>query len=259
MIKRDNPEYSQYSDEEIGIRMKGEYPEKYQEYITPQMEDLFSYYHPNKGVFRNWLARRRRESGTKLSVVINDELATIINRAAMLEDAALSSRRKYIEFQTFIVQNEYALIELRHKEKLLEDATDEGMTPEHFSSANYETRLSNNRIKEKESETVILKYMSDLRISEFKEIEAIKLNNELKLRQERVRLSLIAKTLSNQQRMILVQELLDDLYKQIEQVEATNLKPATKQRMIDDREAIITSFKGFQDAEGNRLLGPHTR
>jgi tRNA U55 pseudouridine synthase TruB len=96
--------------------------------------------------------------------------------------------------------------------------------------------------------------LSRIRITEFKEREAIQLNNELKRMQEQVRLALIAKALSSHQRLMLVQELLDGLYRQIEDLDHSGLKPETRKRMIEDREAIIRIFKAYRDAEGSRLL-----
>jgi hypothetical protein len=221
------------SDEEVGLRVQSKYPEQYKDFYPLQVVELYNYYDPNIGRLRSWWRRWKSEGRGKLHESLNNELRLILEKGAMLQDAALSSQQK---FQTFVAQNHHLLLELRYKESLFEQAAAKGMTVETLQVTKLEEELSR------------------IRITEFKEREAIQLNNELKRMQEQVRLALIAKALSSHQRLMLVQELLDGLYRQIEDLDHSGLKPETRKRMIEDREAIIRIFKAYRDAEGSRLL-----
>ena len=89
---------------------------------------------------------------------------------------------------------------------------------------------------------------------DFEQQEKIRFENEVKLMEQKVKWALIAKTLSSHQKVIMVQDLLDGLYRQIEDIDKESYSEETKKRMKDDREIVITRFKGYINAEGDRLL-----
>jgi hypothetical protein len=182
--------------------------------------------------------------------------ATEKNRfEAKWESGRVAAQNELIEKQ---VSQDQMLI----SDGLVKKAARQGRTLETDQRLELEEGLSSIRVSEftdtlaiKTVETARLEEaLTQIRLTEFKEKDAIQFNNELKKMNEQVRLALIAKALSSHQRVMLVQELLDGLYKQIDEVGDSKLSPATKTRMIEDREAIISHFKGYRDAEGSRLL-----
>lgn len=263
LIKRKYPEYSDMTDEEVGLRVRRKYPE-YSDFIhvSRNSQKLLDYYDPKLGRLRSWWRRLKSEGRNKLQAQLTPELASILEQGAMLEDAALNNQRKQAEFQAYIITNEFLFNELHQKFLLLLQATEQGMTVETLQTIHLQGQQSENYIKEQQAATTdqirMAQAISEIKLREFSELESTKLNNELRKMNEQVRLALIAKALSSHQRVILVQELLDGLYKQIEDIEHTPLKPETRRRMIEDREEIISHFKGYRNAEGHRLLEADT-
>ena len=97
--------------------------------------------------------------------------------------------------------------------------------------------------------------LSETKVKEHKQIEQINLDNKLAEIQERVRLAIIAKFLSNEQIVTEIQTQIDKVYIQIDEAN-TNLKfsDETKKRMIADREEIITAFKAKRNERQAGLL-----
>jgi hypothetical protein len=259
LVKKKHPEYLDLSDEEVGRRIKQRYPDDYADFVDPaSIAGLLQYYDPGIGRLKSWWRGYKSEGRGKMLSFITEELRSILEQGAMLEDAAIASKQKQVEFQSFVAHNQFFLYELQQKANLLDQAAKRGMTVETLQQVQIARVESDLRIGERQIETdeqiKLERELANIRLNEFKEREAIQLNTELRKMNEQVRLALIAKALSSHQRVMLVQELLDGLYKQIEEVEHSNLKPATQRRMIEDREAIISHFKGYRDAEGSRLL-----
>jgi hypothetical protein len=271
LVKRKYPEYEDMTDLEVGQKVKALHPADYSDFqdLTQKSLALLKHYDPKLGRFKAWW--RALKSGTRgnLQAKLTAELRSIIEQGVALEDAALGSQRKRAELENLIVSYEHQLYQLRIYENLLDQAAQKGMTVETYQETHLnqlrselviqeQESFANNRIREQRGATLnqieLERELSHIRLTEFREKEATQLNNELKKMNEQVRLALIAKALSSHQRIMLVQELLDGLYKQVEEIEHSSLKPATKQRMIEDRESIITNFKGYRDAEGSRLL-----
>ena len=97
-----------------------------------------------------------------------------------------------------------------------------------------------------------------LKVEEKKHLNEADLNNELAKMREQVRLAIIAEHLSEHQKITLVNEHLDSLYKQIDEIEKmTDISEKTRQRMIEDREEIITTLKDDRRARQKGLLEAH--
>jgi hypothetical protein len=271
LVKRKYPVYAPYSDEEVGWVVKHKYPNAYGDFTEQIYEErkLLDHYDPSIGRLTSWWRRIKSESRGNLSTQISSELRSVLERGAMLEDSALSSEKKWAEYEAFLLTSQLEFRELQAKLDIIEAAAQRGESLETSQTkklASHESALSIDqkivdsklRVEEQSAATTdqikLAESLSHIKLHEFEEIEAIKFNQELDRMREQVRLALIAKALSSHQRVILVQELLDGLYKQIEEVEQTRLTEGTKLRMIEDREEIISHFKGYRNAEGNRLL-----
>jgi hypothetical protein len=97
-------------------------------------------------------------------------------------------------------------------------------------------------------------------INKHKQLSQIDLDNKIAEMRESVRLGIIAEHLSEMQKVILIQELMDEVNKQIGVIELDNsLPPRVKQRMIEDREEIITTFKEARRGRQEGLLQIYNR
>lgn len=101
--------------------------------LQRKVEDVVDYYRPSRGKFTSWWQRGKAEGREKLLTVINNEQRLLIEQAAMLERAALDNDKAQMEFQMFVAHNAVALYELKAKAKLIDQATQVGMVPEHYS------------------------------------------------------------------------------------------------------------------------------
>lgn len=102
--------------------------------------------------------------------------------------------------------------------------------------------------------------LSELRVTEHEKKEKINLDNKLTEKQESLRLALIAKHLSDIQKIALVQEQIDMVYKQIGKIDnEAEFSDRIKQRMIEDREEIIKTLKEERREREAGLLATHTR
>lgn len=243
---------------------------------------LKEYYNPRKGRLSSWWQRGKSESRSKLLSVINHEQRLVLEQAAILEDAVREGRRKMVEFEMFLAQHHFTLFQMKAQASLIEQAIAEGYTVENYQQVklnthqqdlkernrqdkaewqmireNNQTRneillednrtrnqmlLQDNEFKNRKS---LETHLSLLKISEAQEIGAIELNHSLQEQQEKLRLAILAKNLTGYQQRMMVQELLDQCYQQIEDIKFNSkLLQETKMRMIEDREEIIRFFKG---------------
>lgn len=102
--------------------------------------------------------------------------------------------------------------------------------------------------------------LSDIKVSEHRQLEEINLNNNLAEIQERVRLAIIAKFLSNEQIVTEIQTQIDNVYKQIDEINTKNeFSPEIQKRMIEDREEIIAAFKAKRNERQAGLLEVNNR
>jgi hypothetical protein len=292
LIKKKYPgQYSDLTDEEVGRRIKKKYAPSYDDYqdapdprqqlVINQAKQLQEFFDPDSGRLRSWLKTWKLQGHQQTLSFITPSMVAVIEQGAMLEDAAVNSDKKYVEFLSWIVHNSFVLYELKQKAHLLEQATRQGLSVAGLETkrlAQNESRLrvresqnaSSLKIQEEAAATTqqlrvklfdvqaqldLEQALSHIRLSEFKEKETITLNNKITEMNERLRLALIAKTLTTHQKIILVQGLLDGIYEQIEEIHRSKFSPETKRRMVEDREAIVTFFKQFRDEQGRGLLG----
>jgi hypothetical protein len=99
---------------------------------------------------------------------------------------------------------------------------------------------------------------SYLEVEKKKQFNQADLDSKLAEMREQVRLAIIAKHLSEMQKVTLVQELIDGINKQMEQIKADrSLSEGTRRRMLDDRREIRTAFKETRRGIEKRLLEAH--
>lgn len=246
-----------------------------------KVSQLVEYYKPSRGRLSSWWQRGKAESRVKLLRVLNEEQSLVLQQAAMLEEAVREGRLKMVEFEMFLAQHHFTLFQMKAQASLIEQALAEGYTVENYQQVkldNHRQELKernrqdknewkmireNNRTKNQillednrtrnemllqdndyKNRKSLETHLSNLKIREAQEIGAIELNHSLQEQQEKLRLAILAKNLSGYQQRVMVQELLDQCYQQIEDIQFnTKLLPETKMRMIEDREEIIRFFK----------------
>lgn len=248
-----------------------------------KVTDLMKFYDPNKGRLSSWWQRGKSESRARLLTVLNEEQRLVIEQGAILQDAVLEGKRKMVDFEMFLANHQFALFQMKANAQLIEDALAQGYTSENWQQVKlnreagdlsnknlthnvsetirYEGAQTDNQIKlqdnqygwelklgkelpsETDNEIKLAAALSQIRMQEAREGEAAKLNNEIAKMQEEVRLAMIADSLNGYQKRVLIQELLDQVYKQIEEIRFSEMLDSTKLRMIQDREEIIIFFK----------------
>jgi hypothetical protein len=84
--------------------------------------------------------------------------------------------------------------------------------------------------------------------------KGIEFDFETRSRIEAVRLAIIAKHLSEHQKLILINEQLDRIYDDEARIETSDDTPEVKRRKIADREVVIDIFKEERNAINQRLI-----
>jgi len=241
LVKREHPEYNDLTNEQVGRLVRDKYPDKYGEFLDVETFDkvrtLEKYYNPNRGRLTSWWQRGKAEGRTKLLEVLTQEERLVLEQAAIMEQQVQARVRSNLEFEQFLATHHVTLLQLRGKAQQIEDALDAGMAVETHQ------------------EVIRQKALNELEVDKHRDITDITLNAELQKMQEQVRLAIIAKTLTTMQQVNLIQELLDNTYKQIEDIKRGSFAKGTKQRMIEDREELIQGFAN----ERKRLLQNNSR
>jgi hypothetical protein len=112
--------------------------------------------------------------------------------------------------------------------------------------------------KQSEIETQRERDLSEIRKSEHDRLTEIDLNVKLREAQETVRLAIIAKHLTDQQKIAITQDNIDGVIRQIDSIEKDEeLSPANRQRMIDAREEVIKTLMEERRGREKRLLEAH--
>jgi len=168
VLKREHPQYQNMDDYTLALRAKERYPEKYADYVDDRLLTLFTgpsgdlptlnsnftnidsstalqsanfqkkfdalldYYQPQRGRFSSWWQSKKAESRIHLQKLINEEEQLVIEQGIMIENAVLSQRRNKAEFEMFLRQNAFVLIELQAKVELINAALKQGLPVEEY-------------------------------------------------------------------------------------------------------------------------------
>lgn len=304
--------YDDLSDEELGRLIRRKYAPAYDDYEDTAMtfgyqdsralekaRALERYFDPKHGRFKSWLLAMRNQGHGEHLGFLTGAMRQVIEQGAMLEDAALASRRKQEEYNKWIHENQYNLFVLQQNANLLEQAVQEGLTVEGLEKKilaqqaadnallrakqeqefkiRFEERMAEIRSRQAREENQFQMNMEAhramlelqkleqahrhqmeraerehvLKMSEYRQKSEAETQAEIEWTRERLRLTIIAENLTGYQERVLLQEVIDNLYREIMEIRSNEkIDEETKQRMIDDREAMIRDFKG----EENRLL-----
>jgi hypothetical protein len=237
-----------------------------------QVEEVRDYYSPHKGIFSSWLQRIKADGRGKLLDSLYSEQLSLIERGSLLEDKARKNEKAGIEYKRWVIGNAQALQQLRATSELLDNATEEGLTLQSHQEllvsdrkssivVKHEQGLSKVRLGEvtgtadniTDNEIRKEKASADVRMKEAQNT----LNLKIQEQQEIVRLAIISKTLTGYQETIMIQGMIDKLYRQIDKIKVGNFSAETKRLMIEDRERIIGDWKRDLNARNSRLFSNH--
>lgn len=290
-VKEKHPEYSDMSDEEVGLAVKRKFPGKYDDYeddvyqggngipmppssiekvndefnsslqdltggmtdiqIDPRLDQnlqtLLDYYNPKRGVITSWWQERKSLGRTEMLTQVSSEYLEVLRQARLLEEDVRTGRVNEITFRMFVAQNAVALTAIKAQNFLIVEAQKKGLTMENDQTIKREGGLSGIRVDE-------AKGMSDVKVSEHNRITQIDLDRKIEEAENTVRISIINEYLSDHQKIILVQELIDTFYKQIHKIEISDIPKHLQERMIEDRNSSIEAFKKDISARQNRLF-----
>lgn len=283
LIKAKNPKYRQYSDEEAGRKLQERYPFRYREFTeiesfdeasshfdfdyTPErlnkLQVLEDYYNPKRGVFTSWWQRTKSEARTKLQDQLNAEQLSVIQQGIELEHAIRLGKRGEIEFKNFIHQNAVALSQLKNEFTIIEAATNAGFRAENHQDLKTEEARNQITIQMEMARSSIMdmenRAASELRINEHRSMTSIDLSNEIALKNEIVRLSMLAKQFSEHQGLFLIQELIDSTLRQVQEIRVAALDEDVKRRMLEHREEIIDALVKDRRERQDRLFQTNKR
>ncbi|MGI8467751.1 MAG: hypothetical protein ACR2N3_04795 [Pyrinomonadaceae bacterium] len=241
---------------------------------------LLDFYKPSKGRLTSWWQQGKSESRVALLKVLTEEQMLLIQKGAMIEAAVMQGKKSEYEFKNFVETHNVALLSLKHQSVLINEALKYGLTVETYQQLKQTEGLNHleiNRAKEltdievkrekeiswvrseeyarmQEIECEKEKRSAEIQSNKHYEIEKINLDNKILEKQEIVKLALIAGHLSEIQKMRLVQEQIDDINKDIDQIESNpEFSNRLRKRMIEDREEMIKTLKENRRARA-RLL-----
>jgi hypothetical protein len=127
-------EYDDLTDEEVGRKVRAKYPGEYDDFIDYQTESniqsVIEYYKPNRGRLTAWWQRGKAEGRGKLLDALNLEQQRVVEQGAILESAVLQGQKTFSDHELFIAQNQSVLLELQHKEVLIQQAAQQGYSVE---------------------------------------------------------------------------------------------------------------------------------
>lgn len=308
--KKKNPgKYDHLSDEAVGRAMRRKHAPAYDHYedtaltsgyqesrALEKARQLQTYFDPSQKRFSSWMKALRVQGQSEHLGFLTSAMEQIIRQGAMLEDAALASRRKRQEYDNWLMLNQYDLFVMQQNANLLEQAVQQGLTVEGLErkilaqqaadnallrarqeqdfKIRFEERIAEIKSRQAKEENQFQMNMEAhramlelqkleqvhrhqmeraerehvLKMSEFRQKSEAETQAEIEWTRERLRLTIIAEHLTGYQERVLLQEVIDNLYREIMEIRNNpKIDEDTKRRMIDDREAMIRDFKGEED------------
>jgi hypothetical protein len=283
-----NPAYQDWTDLEVGHAIAIYKPEKIipkEKNMIARVEDLQNYYLTNRGAISSWWQRLKSEGRTKFQQALNEEQAIVLEMAAAYEKAWIDGQISQAQFEKFITEHSFALLKIKAEATLLMEATAQGYTHENWQQVKRERELSdqrqntaeyerNNRIIEQqqthehrideqniEARNQMLTAQNDAGIKEremmlqhkhmlkeYKVKERLRFEHQIEEWRERVRLGIISKHLFHHQQGVLLQELINNAYLEIDKIKRNpNLLEETKKAMCEDYMGLINNFRRDRD------------
>lgn len=147
--------YDDMTDEEVGRRVRAKYPQydyvtdiTKTEYRSTQVEDLFKYYSPEKGIFSTWIAKRKIERSTDLLKLLSEQQVLLIEMGARIEKDILEGKQNEVAYRTFVARHAAELVEIRLKSELTEQAASQGYTLENLQTKKLASDLTTLKVRE---------------------------------------------------------------------------------------------------------------
>lgn len=239
-----------------------------EKYSQRKIDDLANFFDPRHGRFRTNWRLKKAQAHHELQKVVTDTQRLVIEQMTMIDDAIINGQKKQIEFDYFVKQNSLALIELQAKAILIEAATNIGLPLEQYvnlreaelqlmlRNREYNTQMQSEIYAHAQKTKIDLDAehaRSQLEIADFFHRKKIELDAEIKLAEAELRLGVVADYMQANQQMIIIQDLLDQIYMEIEDIQTSSHSDATKRRMIADREETITAFKAQKNKTSGKL------
>ena len=134
------------------------------------VSELNNYYKPNLGRLSSWNRRSKAESRTKLSEALTNETISVLQRGALLEEAALRSEKGRLEFQKFVATHTVELLELKSHAYLFQEAIQKGLDKDSVVEINRTRYLNETDLEYKER-------MLELDIKKERQLSQIKLED----------------------------------------------------------------------------------
>ncbi len=234
---------------------------EYNQRLNENYQKVFDFFNPHSGWLSTYFREKSSEKQVKIVKNMTDTQKMILEHAYSHAKALHERRETAANFYVWMQRNYAELKQIQQNIEYNQKAADNNMLPGTFDFITKLGRESQIRT----TETTALEEMrhrhtlenkkldSEIKITEHKERTETELNNEIRLAENEVRLAIIADTLTDNQKIVLVQELLDDIYRQIEEIHNAQFSPARKRYMIEDRQQSIEWFRKQRNELANRL------
>lgn len=282
------PRLNHLSDEDAGRQLKSEYPGKYTQYqdvgiavrnsaemtttvplqlinydLENKIQTLIDRHNPHMGIFVSWWRKKKVQGQNNYleeSLKQQDMMVTNVVRVAR---EIIEGRRREAELQSYLTQNQYWVLELQARGKLLVEATAVGMNVDDYSDWNRfekefqlrEKALQDDHYRKLQSDAEAQR-LASLTYTQRANVDT---DNEVKLAYEKLRFQIIAERLTDQQIIGFIQDMIDDQFIKIAQVEesaAKRLIPVSaKDNIVQSRQRIIQMYMEQQNETQHKILG----
>jgi hypothetical protein len=239
-------EIDSFSDQRLQVELFGD------SHLEDGLNELQQYYYPHRGAITAWWQKRKSKARLELQRVLNEEQLAVLEAIERKRALVINGQMELNNYNLFIANNRFVLGQLQVKEALIIQALKAGYSLEAYEDKqrqdNALARAKEAKRHETNEQIRLEGELSKIRLHEFKEKEAIALKNKLDEWNEKLRLAIISKMMTNHQKRELVQELLDNIYKQIDDIRNGKLSEETKQHMIEDRQSTIEAYRNYRDS-----------
>jgi hypothetical protein len=180
--------------------------------------------------------------------------AEIINARNAINQALIESEQQVAEAKAAKFQSEHTLQLLQDQEAMRQALL--GLEQEQVKLKKRLTKQAAKRglVVEVDQSLRLLEAQNKLEIAKVERLADSDQKREFEKMREQVRLSMIAHHLTEHQKVSLIIDMLDLMYKQIQEIEDnSDYSDRTKQRMIEDREEFVVSLKQDRKEREGRL------
>lgn len=299
-LKAKHPQkFGHLTDADAGRQAKAEYPEHYGHYeddglavtsyqgITPfytpqpqstgligtdqnierKIQKLWDKHDSQMGTFVGWWRRHKVEAQNRYLTQANEQQRLLIEQAMMITEAVIKGRKTEQEFQLFLANNHYQIVQLQVWGMLLVEAAKEGLSV----AALEEKRLSEHYAQIRNQEEALKQQGEqasyDRKIEADREAQRLAsltytqktttdTDNEVRLAYEKLKFQIIAEHLTQQQVIDFIQDLIDQQFIKIAQTaEDSKIPTSAKQNITESRMRIIQMYMEQQNETQQRILG----